>query len=302
MSSASQVTRLRHDEILYSGIARASAYLGSPPRARLHDALLGADVSVFDDLPVGLGRVVASGAFGPADVDGAIHEWTMFPFYAHHADAARIAKTAMRMEGEGEWPHEALGCQLAAPDRLRFCASCRADMLEQWPDAWWRRTHQMPSALVCPDHCEPLLASRVTRDRRRGGYVAATDVECPPDAPVVAVIDGGVAMADLVLLARASDALLDERPDGDPVARRRIYIERMGPLGMLNRHGDAKLPAVAEAVEMRWGPTLGLWPGLTRAGRCSQAWLAAIMTGGHGGAPLHHLLLEGTLGLSERWR
>lgn len=299
---AGLLTRPRYDETLYSAWARASAYLGSPPRARLHDAVLGEDVSVFDDLPVGIGLVVRSGAFGPADVDGAVHEWTLYPYHAHFAPIERAREAARRMEGFGQWPHEALGCGMAAPARLRFCRACRADMLEQHADAWWRRTHQLPSSLVCPDHGDTLMESTVTRERRRSEYVAPTAAECPEDAPVVAVLDGGVAQADLLVLARAGDALLDLRCDTHPDDRREGYLQRLDRLGMLNRRGEAKLPAIASVVDARWSAILGQWQGLARDGRCVQGWLGALLMGGHGSPPLHHLLLEGALGWAERWR
>jgi len=296
------VTRPRYDEMLYSAWARASAYLGSPPRARLHDALLGEDVSVFDDLPVGIGLTVRSGVFGPADVEGAISEWTLHPYHAHFAPIERTREAARRMEGFGQWPHEPLGCGTAAPARLRFCGACRADMLDQHADAWWRRTHQLPSSLVCPDHGETLMESAVTRERRRSAYVAPTDEECPGNAPMVAVIDGGVARADLLALARAGDDLLDMSCDTHPDDRRELYLQRLGRLGMLNRLGEAKLPAVAGVMDARWSAVLGLWPGVARDGRCVQGWLGALLMGGHGSPPLHHLLLEGALNWAERWR
>ena len=142
--------------------------------------------------------------------------------------------------------------------------------------------------------------SNVTRERRRGGYILPTDGECPSDAPVVAVMDGSISVADLLALARSSDALLDDRVDVHPDDRREIYLQRLGRLGMLNRRGEAKLPAVAEAVKVRWGAVLGLWPGLARNGACLQGWLGALLMGEHGSPPLHHLLLDGALKLFER--
>ena len=277
-------------------------YLGSPPRSRLHEALFGTDVSIFDDLPVGIGRIVARGIFGVADVDGAIHEWTTFPYYAHFAPIVRVREAARRMEDTGQWPHEVLGCGTAAPARLRFCRSCRADMLEQQPDAWWRRTHQLPSTLVCPDHGETLFDSMVTRQRRRTSYVAATAEECSLESPVVGAIDGAEASSDLLLLARAGDILLDERCDTDPDDRREIYLQRLNDLGMLNRVGEAKLSAVAHLVGARWSRSLGYWPGLVRDGQCAQGWLWTLLLGDHNSPALHHLLFDGAIAWAESKR
>lgn len=295
------ITRQRHDETLYSMFARASSYLGSPHRARLHEAVLGVDMSIFDDLPVGLEAVVASGAFGPADLHGAAHEWTLFPYYAHYAADGRDGVAMRRMAGSGSWPHEALGCGMAAPERLRFCASCRIDMLAQHPDAWWRRAHQLPSALVCVDHAEPLRESLVSRERRRIAYVAADDAECPVDAVGVVGSAGARIMADLTVLARSSDALLDRECDVHPDDQREGYLGRLKGRGMLNRAGEANLPALAAALDTRWGGVLDLWPALRKNGRCAQSWLGTLLLGEHGSPPLHHLLLEGMLE-PGRWR
>lgn len=299
MSSVGRLlTRPRYDETLYSAFARTSTYLGSPPRARLHNALFGIDLSIFDDLPVGIGQVVACGTFGPADVDGAVHEWTLFPYYAHFAPIKQAREAARRMQDSGQWPHEALGCGMAAPARLRFCPSCRVDMLEQHADAWWRRSHQLPSTLVCPDHGETLIESMVTRERRRTSYVAATEAECPRDAPAVAIIDEAT-RADLLTLARAGDMLLDMRCDTHPDDRREGYLQQLNRLGMTDRAGQAKLAMIVVLMDVCWPDILCYWPGLTRDGLCSQGWLGALLMGAHGSPPLHHLLLEGGLTWAE---
>ena len=274
-------------------------YLGSPPRSRLHNALFGVDISIFDDLPVGVGHVIESGAFGPADVDGAVHEWTMFPYYAHFSPVDQAREAMHRMESTKQWPHEPLGCGIAAPALLRFCRSCRMDMLEQHADAWWRRTHQLPSTLVCPDHGETLLVSMVTRERRRSSYLAATEAECPQDSPAVTGVENGAAQADLLTLARGGDALLDMRCDTHPDDRRERYLQRLDQVSMLNRIGEANLAAITALIDSRWWRILEYWPGLTRNGRSAQGWLGALLMGRHGSPPLHHLLLEGALHWAE---
>ncbi len=296
--SLSCVTRVRRDEMLYSAMARISRYLGGRARSALQSALFGADMPVFDDMPVGLERIVASGAFGKIAAAEAVREWTLLPYYAHYASPAHARIVAGVMAGEGGWPHKVLGSWTSAappPDRMRFCLSCCDEMLEREGDLWWRRAHQLPSTLVCPDHKELLRLSMLDRDTRRRAYVAASQSVCPPDAPYVIDVGNPMIMSDLVVLARQSDGLLNDWDEFHPDDRREGYLEDLKRLDMLNRLGEANLPAIAGAMDGYWGCTLDLWPRLRRDGRCEQAWLSALLMREHQSPPLHHLLLEGLL-------
>lgn len=296
------ITRLRYDEMLYSALARASVYLGSPQPSLLHAAITNQRFAIYDDLPVGMGKLMASGALGSNDLDGAIHEWTLYPYYAHHGmlNCARGARA--HMAKAGVWPHEVLQCGTQSPEYLRFCPSCRADMLEQYADSWWQRTHQLPSSYLCPDHAEPLRLSTVSRKQRLASYVAASDAVCPADAPTAIASDHPASFADLLWLARAGDHLLDRQCDQHPDDRREGYLRRLLNVRMLNKAGEAKLSAIATAMDRRWGGLLNLWPELSEKGRCSQSWLGALLMGEHRSPALHHLLLEGLLEFHERWR
>lgn len=302
MANAPFITRPRNDETLYSALARASVYLGSPQPSHMHTAFTGERFAIYDDLPVGMEMLTASGLLGPADLDGAVHEWTLYPYYAHHGLPNRARAAMAQMATTGTWPHSVLQCETQAPEFLRFCISCRADMLEQHGDPWWRRTHQLPSSLVCPDHAEPLRLSTVTREQRHAAYVPASDAVCPVDAPMALPADQSGRVADLVWLARAGDLLLDRRCDEHPDDRREGYLRRLSEVRLLNRAGEAKLSAIASAMDVRWGSLLGLWSGLAEQGRCRQSWLGALLMGEHGSPALHHLLLEGLLQFRQRWR
>jgi len=293
------LTRVRNDETLYSAMARTSVYLGRPPSGRLHRSLFGAKTPVLDsDLPVGLDHVVRSGAFGPANLYGAVNEWTLFPYYSHYVSPASADVAAGAMAGTGRWPHEVLGSWSTAmppPDRLRFCLECREEMLELHPDLWWRRTHQLPSTMVCPEHGVRLRLSPATRDSRRDAYVPASLEICRSDAPLVVGKQEERVGHDLLVIARMGDALLDRECDEQPEDRRMRYLDRLNRLALLNKEGAANLQRLARAMDGYWGTTLDVWQGLRRDGRCAQGWLSELLWGGRACAPLYHLLLDGLL-------
>ena len=295
-------TRPRHDETLYSALARASVYLGSPQPSLLHAAITAQTFAIYDDLPVGMGSLMSSGVMGSADLDGAIHEWTLYPYYAHYGLPNRARAAMAQMATTGIWPHAVLQRGTQSPEYLRFCPSCRAEMLEQYSDLWWQRTHQLPSSYVCPDHAELLRVSTVSREQRCASYVPASELVCPIDAPTAISSDHHVSISDLLWIARAGDHLLDRRCDQHPDDRREGYLRRLLNVRMLNKAGEAKLSAIAAAMDSRWGSLLSLWPELSNNGRCSQSWLGALLMGEHGSPVLHHLLLEGMLEFHERWR
>ncbi len=292
------MTPMRSDETLYSAAARLGRYVGARGRTALQTAFFGEDGAVFDEMPTGIERIVASRTFPPIEPADAVREWTLFPYYAHYAHPRLARRAEAAMLGDGTWPHGALGSWTGAatpPDRLRFCRDCLREMVASHGEPWWRRTHQLPSTLVCPAHGGVLAVSTVDRAARRRAYVPASPETCPADAgPVVLERDPRV-LHDLLTLARQGDLVLNDRSDLHPDERREDYLQALDALGMLNRLGEAKLPAVADAMRRYWGTTLRHWPTLWRDERCEQGWLQRLLVGEHGSPPLHHLLLEDLL-------
>jgi len=292
------VTPLRRDETLYSAAARLSRYVGAKGRMALQLAFFGEDGAVFDEMPTGLARIVDSGAFPRIALEDAVREWTLFPYYSHYAEPRRRRETEAVMAGDGGWPHKELGSWTWAappPNLLRFCPECQVDMLDAHGEVWWRRTHQLPSTLVCARHGVMLRASTVDRAKRRRAYVAASPETCPADAPSVAEEADPRVLNDLLRLAGEGDVLLNDRDDIHPDERRESYLEGLAALDQLNRLGEAKLPGIAEAMRRYWGTTLDHWPTLRRGDAVEQGWLHRLLVGEHGSPPLHHMLLEGWL-------
>lgn len=286
------------DETFYSMMARASAYLGFPQRGVFHRSLFGADVTVTRELPAGLGAVAASGVFGTKPLDRVLDDWTLFPYYSHFESKDRVRAACQAMiEGNTSVHHKlgSWGGAVPPPAGLRFCLECVEEMLAEEGHLWWRRGHQMPSAMLCPDHGTILRGVPASQERRDDRYIPASLAICGDSAKTVIQSAAPHVMHDLRELARASDLLLDDHRQVHPVDRRAYYLEELDRAGMLDRAGEANLFKVAQAMTRYWGDTLRIWHGLEADGQCSQRWIGGLLWGGGSSPPLHHLLLAGML-------
>lgn len=279
----------RPDETLYSVMARWGRYLGDPPRAHLERVVFGTKLKLYHDLPVGLGRL-SSGGWLDRDVDAAIGDLTLFRYYAAGVGGARRAAGRAAMLGDGPWPHGALGSwrpKALPAERLRFCPACFDEMLATDPDPWWRRIHQLPTVLLCPEHGHVLRESTVSRRRAGAVYVSSSRDVCLADAaPAVPSVTDAVA-AQLFWLARRSQDLLDAEGEASEDDRP-VHSDRMGK-------GDVagwKVPDRSAVIE-HWRPVLDLRPDWC-APLAGPRWLAAALNRGEG-PPLHRMLVEGYL-------
>ncbi|MEE4209569.1 MAG: TniQ family protein [Parvularcula sp.] len=293
-----QIAKPQRDELLYSVMARGARYLGIVSRSDFHRGLFAHDWPTFFDLPIGLKRIAQSGSYGAADADEFVSELTLFPYFAHYASIYRGRAAKQIMYGDVGWPHRPLAnWSEFAPhsSSLRFCASCLEEMIEEGGDAWWRRAHQLPSALTCPDHGEVLRLSNVATSNTRRRYIVASRELCAEESAHVVELSSPVVLSHLQWLSRESEIALNDLTEIHPDDRREGYLEALNDLGLLNRQGEAKLPAIAEAMDAHWGDMLDIWPRLRNAGRCDQGWLGALLMREDTSPPLHHLLLEGML-------
>lgn len=296
--------RQRHDETLYSMLARLGRYLNISSVRQLTEAFFNDRVSCSTDLPNGLSGICGSGIFGLLTEADAIRDWTSFPYYARFSAPKHWRAAYAALLSPGGVPSSALGSWSwlsPKPDRLRFCRSCHGDMLEQFGELWWMRSHQLPSSTYCADHGEALRLSTVTRGKRDRDLFTASAANCPLEAPPAIEAGGSRQEGDLIAIARAGDLFLDLPFEHHPDDYREDYLQQLDQRGILNRAGEADLGKLAIRLEAYWGDTLGVWEGLRTNGRCSQAWLGRLLLSGDHCPPLHHILLAEFLE-ARSWR
>ena len=250
-------------ELLYSVLARYSAHEGLSGPAACAADLFGLKHAVASvDLPNRLDTLASR--IGLRGFDGArlAREHTLLPYYtAYQGETIRQLAEERLRTGRGE-VHLKLGLaafSIARETVLRFCPECFEAMIAERGEAWWRRAHQLPGVLVCPDHGCPLRRSTLdTRKENRHRYLPATEANCPADAAPACRIADEADRERFLALARASAALLDDPPPPrDFLALTERYRRRLRAVGLMRWQEKVDLPALDRAMRAHWGRRAG---------------------------------------------
>ncbi len=149
--------RLRPDEPLYSVLARrADALRDRDGRTTAREVFGSGTVTAVIDLPSHLDAFIAG---LPPDyglsADDVIDGHTLLPWYAASLPPDRIARLRADMRGAGRGIHARAGIMaggVALPQTIRFCPIHVAEDRRDGGECVWRRAHQVPGVLVCPEH------------------------------------------------------------------------------------------------------------------------------------------------------
>ena len=192
MSALAYFPQIYPGELLYSVLARYHRHMGAPSPIQSTEAVFGRRLIVASiDLP---GYVQAlSGRLPPGfgwTADRMIDELTLLPYYTgfQPEGVSRRARIAMK-SGQTDGLFVRLGMaafRVGRVTRLRFCPECLREMQARYGETYWRRDHQLPGVLVCPEHGCPLRASGVsTTAWSRHVFVPADRMACPWNAPAL---------------------------------------------------------------------------------------------------------------------
>jgi hypothetical protein len=183
-------------EMLYSVLGRYARNVGcESPATIAHDLFGDRTVIASFELPDRLKELAAR--LPPSrelSVTDLIQRTTLFPYDTAFCSAEVRSDLAAAMAGSTSGYHLRLGIAAFATQRtttLRFCPACRTAMIAAHGESYWRRAHQLPGVLVCPEHGAPLRLSRVScQTGNRHAYRVADDAACPMEAmPALRALD-----------------------------------------------------------------------------------------------------------------
>lgn len=301
MSMLAYFPQIHPKELFYSVLARYHRHMGAPSPIQSMEALFGRRLVVAsvdlpgdlqalaDRLPVGFGWTA----------ERFIDELTLMPYYTafQPASVRRWARQAM-LRGETNGLLVRLGIaafRAGRVTRLRFCASCMQQMRLQHGEYYWRRDHQLPSVLVCPDHGCPLQASTVSVDAlSRHICVAADQKSCPWNAPALVPARDRRLLSKLHRLANASRALMEHPvPARSALEWTRHYRQGVQRAGLAYSADRVYQQRFQEKFREHHRGTLTQWPELMTGLVSRGDWLPAMVRK-HRKAfhPLQHILLQ----------
>jgi len=298
-------------ELLYSVLARYHLHIGSPGPMHLLDALFGnRKVIATFDLPGHLNDLSERipSEYG-LSTNRLIKKFTLFSYFTAFEPPSLQAKVRQAMLcGTIDGLHVRLGLaafRVGRIRRLRFCPGCAREMQANYGELYWRRDHQLPSVVVCPEHACPLLQSEVVfTEHSRHKFVAATLDNCPSHArPIISVMESSN-LSHLHRLACLSADLLNKPPEPRTFAAWTVfYRNKMVETGLSKSSITMDQHLFDEAFRCFYGATLEMFPNVMKSGDFPSDWLAAMVRKHRKAVhPLFHLLLQNFLDQRDRFK
>jgi hypothetical protein len=285
-------------ELLYSVLGRLKCHIGIlSPKHMLDDAFNNRNVRAGVFLQPKIGRLIANipSSFR-LTAQQLVRETTLLPYLtAYQPD--KIRKWALDLlstdNSDAGEVHVRLGLVASSvrlPSALRYCLSCRDEMLRERGEIYWCRDHQLPGILVCPIHGTPMADSKINPARvALNDFIFADEENCPSNPMQPAWANRPEVVELLRKIAEASSALLAQPPAARSLEtwgnEIRLGLRARGLAG-----GTAKIDQVAlrNAYLTLYHPILGILPD-ARPGD----WLEEIARKHRKAfAPLHHILIR----------
>jgi hypothetical protein len=294
------------EELLYSVLARYRDRMRFPSEKTVLERVFGSRTMTA---PVELtGRIDAMVAGLPPDhplaADSLLRRHTTLPYYAPFLGAGRLHDVVQRLRtGTAQGAAEALGLRastVVSPTHLQFCKVCREADLESNGEPYWRRAHQLPGVLLCPEHSVPLWRSAIRRREPAQRHVFHSLGSAPQEgaAPIAFAESGCPALPQI---AEDTAWLLTLAPTGtgglEVNARYKGLLEEQG---WIRSRKQIRMADLRAAFAGHYGPRLLAYVGCKLSSLTGDHdWLARLVRKPRGAQhPLHHILLIRFLGLS----
>jgi hypothetical protein len=240
-----------------------------------------------------------------------IDELTLYPYFSafEPPKIQKVIRQAM-IRGDVEGAYLRLGLAAFRIERLkklRFCPDCADEMQARYGELYWRRDHQLSSALVCAKHGALLLESSVNfTSHSRHEFIAATKDNCPIDARPFICIDASKPemLKHLQRLSARSAELLTKSPIYRTFAGwTALYRSQMLESGLAKSAITMNQQVFEQEFRNFYGDTLDTLPMVIGEGELVNGWLATMVRK-HRKAnhPLYHLLLQDFFAQREKYQ
>lgn len=285
------------DETLYSWITRIAQAMGLADMSSVREFLFGgAKARFYPDLATGFGAFVKRSGQTRLNVHDIALATTTFGYFANFLRGKVSRSFLNRISEVGTYPHNATGLAHGTFEVkvLRFCRQCHQQMDEIAGVRWWRRSHQLPTTLRCPDHHCSLQESRVDYAAMRNGLLPPDVGACPADA--VCLGDTGNAILDEILtsMARFGQIYLDLHATYGPRRWASFYRKALSDRKMSQYSGQALVQEIDSEIRIpvhqlhRRGLVPFVKPDDTD-------WIGRVVLGEVLASPMEHILFQACL-------
>ena len=226
------------------------------------------------------------------------NDLTLYPYYTRYLSSRRrllCLDKILSSNGHGIQLKVGLTAnRIKVPYYLRYCKVCRRLDIDKYGETYWRRSHQLPGVLVCPDHGKWLLNSYV-RMQLKGfsHHIDATTATANIGINLAKALDSSDKGKALLIARRSRDVILGPIPawDGEDVslAYRKAAIER----GFIDGAVQLSLPKLEKGFAAFYGRRL------LRIVQCdipmgkNSSWFRNIFRSSHKTFhPLQHVLVQ----------
>lgn len=284
-------------EILYSVLARLWIHLGQPkPRAFMELILGRKNTNAPLDFPGHLDLLAQRAPFNALQADRIIDDLTLFPYYtAFEPPEMRAALRKGMKAGRLNTIRARSGLrvyQVGRTGELRYCPQCSAQMYEAYGELYWRREHQIPGVLVCPEHHQSLFTCAIARSA--GCYLPASPVTCPEEAPAIVPSSHWDVMPHVVRLAILSRRALETPPSARTLkAWQTHYVQQLRSMDLSLSKWMTDQKLLNAQLRHFYGRALELLPNVMEGEALRGNWLThMIRHDSRAVHPLYHLLLQ----------
>jgi hypothetical protein len=291
------------DELLYSVLARYYLHVGLPPIANSHETLFGrrsviASYDLIGSLNILSERIPAERGLSAE----ALLNMTLYPYcVAFEPGEVRTKVEQDLKEGKVLGNHLRLGLatfRIARLTHLRFCAVCNEDMLLRYGEVYWRRSHQLASVLVCPDHGISLQQSSVYLNKEsRHAFIAASLNNCPAlTSPYLFKSKSESVLTHLIQISHLSIELLEGTTPKSFDEWTIYYRARMLSAGLATSACTMNQQSFCEEFKQYYAETLSCFPHVIDGDSYPNQWLQSLVRRHRKAShPLYHLLLQNFL-------
>lgn len=245
------------DETLFSWCSRFHRLAANGQDKNTCLQLFGdARIGSAHDFPARIAVLAARSAGCLGTASDIIRHRTLLPFYLpfKSIEVGNEAVSALCGPGIGHLKYRLglLTSGVGAAHPLKACPQCICSDLAKHGWAYWKRSHQLPSVWLCPEHLVPLRASSLKLLQvARFAWVLPTQANC---APLAGLEDRGLSKQKtnwLLKLFQLSNELLNcsSGSFADPVRIAEVFRIRLRYLGMTHTSGRVRWPLVQVSLE-----------------------------------------------------